>query len=132
LAWVPGQAGTHAPPVHDSVPPVGAAGHFTQVAPQLLMSVLAKHIMVAVQKCWVAGHPLHVPLMQATPGLHAFPHAPQLLALVSSLTQSVGAPVGQAARPALQLSVHVLPVHVADPVPAVSGAGQAAVHEVPQ
>jgi hypothetical protein len=49
-AWPFGHAGTHAPPVHDSVPPVGAAGHFTQVAPQLLMSLLGAHVMVAVQK----------------------------------------------------------------------------------
>jgi hypothetical protein len=50
LAWVPGQAGTHAPPVHDSVPPVGAAGHWTQVAPQWVTSVLSAQDMVDAQK----------------------------------------------------------------------------------
>jgi hypothetical protein len=75
---------------------------------------------------------LQVPLTQLTPAEQTFPQAPQLLESVSSFTQSVGAPAGQAARPALQLRVQELPVHAAAPVPAVAGPGQAAVHEVPQ
>jgi hypothetical protein len=48
-AWVP-QLGTHAPPVHDSVPPAGAAGHTMQFAPQWLMSVSSAQALSDVQK----------------------------------------------------------------------------------
>jgi hypothetical protein len=130
--WVPGQAGTHAPPVHDSVPPAGAAGHCTQFVPQWAMSESGSHRLSAVQKCWPPGQPLHEPLMQRTPVGQAFPHAPQLLGSDSSLTQSVAAPAGQPVSPVLQVKVHALPLQAADPVPAVAGPGQAAVHEVPQ
>jgi hypothetical protein len=49
-ARVPGQAGTHAPLVHDSVPPVGAAGHTMQVAPQWLTSVSSAQPLIDAQK----------------------------------------------------------------------------------
>jgi hypothetical protein len=88
--------------------------------------------LIAAQKCSVAGQPLHVPFMQRTPVGQTFPHAPQLLGSFNSLTQSVGPTAGQAVSPELQLRVHMLPLQAADPVPAVSGGGQAVVHEVPQ
>jgi hypothetical protein len=77
------------------------AGHALRPAAQLRPQVLDLHAAV--------------PLPFVGPG-HVLPQAPQLAGSLVSSTHAVGAPVGQALKPLLQLKEHALDLHAGWPL----------------
>jgi hypothetical protein len=122
LGVAPEQPMPQAPPEQDGEPvPTLGPGQTLPQLPQLLGSVLVL-THAPLQPDWPA--PQQTEFMHAFCPMHLLPHAPQLLLSVVSLTQ---APLHEFGVDPAQARPHLLPEHVAEPVPAL-GAGQTLPH----